>query len=106
MRKLEDQWATDPEELPEQDVPQASAATPAEVTIRGDANGVVIESARETATLSRDHRPARDAKELETILSGMGRDPDTGAAAPAVLPASVSLPQPVKPVQVQVESPR
>jgi hypothetical protein len=70
------------------EVSQATNASPAIITIRGDANGVVIENTREgsvggniTSSAPRAApRAPKDAQELEKILDGMGRDPTTGAA--------------------------
>ncbi|MEC5385211.1 PBP1A family penicillin-binding protein [Uliginosibacterium sp. H3] len=73
--------------------PPADTAThaPANVIIRGDANGVVIENVRDgnvSVTPVGEPRPARSAEELEKVLGGMGRDPASGANAPAPRPAA------------------
>jgi len=81
--------------------PQATNATPAIITIRGDANGVVVENTRDgsgsitvgnSSAPRAEPRPVKDAQELEKILSGMGRDPATGAVVPAAGPKTEGKP--------------
>ncbi|MDB5800330.1 MAG: penicillin-binding protein [Rhodocyclales bacterium] len=86
----EQDWATDTGGVVTE-VPPSNAA-PAIITIRGDANGVVIENARETgSSVPRAEKGApKDAQEIEKILSGMGRDPTTGAV---VVPVAARKPE-------------
>jgi hypothetical protein len=93
---LPDDWTTDNGPVVDE-VPQATSATPAIITIRGDENGVVIEKTRADASPDSsapraEARPPKDALEIEKVMSGMGRDPATGAVVtPAAGPQPAAL---------------
>ncbi len=77
----DEDWAGDTNPPVTNDVAPASNAAPAIVTIRGDANGVVIENSTDGgSSVPRSEKGApKNAQELDKILSGMGRDlPATG----------------------------
>ncbi|MDB5888101.1 MAG: penicillin-binding protein, partial [Rhodocyclales bacterium] len=92
----DDDWTATDSTQTDNDVTVSGNGAPAVITIRGDANGVVIENAGSSAPRA-DRGAPKDAQELEKILGGMGRDPSTGAKVVPVatrkLDASASVPQ-------------
>jgi penicillin-binding protein 1A len=108
---LPQEWANDDGTVAD-GAPQVSNA-PATVIIRGDANGVVIENTRDAsvsvipASGSSDGSGVKSSQELERILSGMGRDPATGApAAVTTKPAAAPAPTPAVPAVTPAAAPR